>query len=360
MADNTTDYYKILGVKRDADEKEIKTAYRKLALKWHPDKFPNDTEEQKKAEKKFQEINKAYDVLSDKDKRREYDTFGTVGHHGGGEYSYNGMDPFAAYNEQVRQAMEREQYQRRCGQDKKITIVLTWKEIYNGGQKTVKYKIHRRCKECDGTGYKDKQTHECPHCHGTGTYVERAVHGNSVFMSSTTCPYCHGTGKARKGDCPKCGGVGLYVDERSVAVNIPPFQQLISTQSYRMGGAGSESAYAGYPDGNLYFSFRLEDDEKYFIDDNSQYNGTLIMKTELTVFEALLGCDKKVKLPDDTEHTVSFKPCTNVGDMVGLAGRGLLVNGRRGVFNVLVDKIVMPKTLTDKQKKLLKECVKEK
>lgn len=347
-------YYDILGVKKNATDDEIKTAYRKLALKWHPDKFPGNSEKQKEAEDKFKEIVEAYGVLSDKEKRAEYDTFGRVSVHRG---STDSGDPFEAFKRQMEREQELARQRARRGRDKTLRIRLSLSDLYKGGKKKVKYRILTKCSDCDGTGFRDKHEHICPHCNGTGQYMQRRVTGNGVFESIGPCPYCHGSGMDLLAErCPKCEGHGLVLSDREIEVDIPSIFELAHRGEYVVQGAGSESKYNGYPSGDLHYTFEVETIEgPYSLSEQSF--GDVICKIEVPVFDALLGADVKVKTLDGTEGKIKVKPCTQQGTRLNIRGRGLpMGDGTRGDMMVIVDKIIIPSQLTDKQKKALEKC----
>lgn len=357
MSENKS-YYDILGVKKDATPDQIKSAYRKLVLKWHPDKFPNASEKEKKeAEDKFKEIVAAYEVLSDQQKRMEYDTFGCVSNHNGGMQSGD-VDPFTQYQAYAEQRRKAAQQMARRGRDKKVKIRLSLEEIYKGGNKDVNFNVYTRCKDCDGTGFRDKQEHICPYCNGTGEFHQRRVMGNTVFESVVSCPYCNGTGldKNSADQCHKCGGEGLVAGSKHVSVRIPAFDELIQQNEYVMYGEGNESRYAGYPAGDLCFIYAFGISEGPYALSTTKV-GDVLYALDLPVFDALLGTDLKIKLLDGTEGKIKIKPCTAQGAKFVIRGKGMpLSDGTRGDMVVVVGKIVIPSQLTEKQKKALEKC----
>lgn len=351
-------YYDILGVKKDATPDQIKSAYRKLVLKWHPDKFPNASEKEKKeAEDKFKEIAAAYEVLSDQQKRAEYDTFGRVSNHNGGMQNGD-IDPYAEYRAYAERQREEAQQRARRGRDKKIKIHLSLEEIYKGGKKNITYSIYDKCPDCEGTGFRDKKEHKCPHCNGTGEFHQRRVMGNTVFESVTVCPYCQGTGlDVNSSDrCRKCGGYGLVADSRQLTVEIPPLDELIQENQYVMRGYGNSSRYSGYPSGDLYFIYGFDISEGPYALSNTNI-GDVLYALDLPVFDALLGTDLKIKLLDGTEGKIKIKPCTAQGSKFVIRGKGMpLSDGRRGDMVVVIGNIIIPSQLTEKQKKVLEKC----
>lgn len=240
MSSTKRDYYEVLGVDKNASADELKKAYRKLALKYHPDRNPGD----KEAEEKFKEAAEAYDVLSNPDKKAKYDQFGhnmgPEGFPGGGAYSYSGAgmsmeDIFSMFGDIFggggagfggfggaaggRRGPHRRQ---RRGSDLRIRVKMTLEDIANGVNKTLKIPTLMKCEHCDGTGAANGNSFStCPHCHGTGeiTEVQHTIFGPQ--QSRVICPTCEGSGKVIKDSCQYCKGEGVEKRDQQLSFNIP-------------------------------------------------------------------------------------------------------------------------------------------
>lgn len=232
------DYYEVLGVSKSATPEELKKAYRKLAIKYHPDKNPGD----KEAEEKFKEAAEAYDVLSDADKRAKYDQFGhdmgPQGFPGGGGFHASGMsmeDIFSAFGDIFgghggfdmggfgsATGGRRARKKQRKGDDLRITLKLSLEDIAKGVSKTLKLKAFVKDEHCHGTGAKDGTAFTtCPTCHGSGTVMRQQQTIFGLSQSAAVCPQCNGDGKIITENCPYCGGSGVEHKEQMVSFNIP-------------------------------------------------------------------------------------------------------------------------------------------
>ena len=233
------DYYEVLGVEKSASEAEIKKAYRKLAIQYHPDKNPGD----KEAEEKFKEAAEAYSVLSDKDKRARYDQFGHAGMGGaagGGGFSGQGMsmdDIFSMFGDifgggggfggfsgfrGFGGGGGRAQQRKFRGSDLRVKVKMNLKDIANGVEKKFKLKKYVVCEHCHGSGAEGNSgTETCPNCHGTGsvTRTQQSIFG--MMQTQTVCPNCNGEGKIIKDKCKHCSGEGIVYGEEVVEVKIP-------------------------------------------------------------------------------------------------------------------------------------------
>ncbi len=350
------DYYKILGVDKNASEDEIKKAYRKEALKWHPDRHVNDSEAKKKeAEEKFKEVAEAYDVLTDPEKKQMYDTYGTVDGNVGGGFSGGfssgfpggfGMDPDDIFN------IFRGRGQRRSREDIhepgstiNIQVGVTLEEIYNGGTKNIDYDIEIRCGHCGGVGGKGIKT--CPHCHGTGMLTETRSNGWMTSTSSRPCPYCHGTGKTVEEVCKECGGTGVKKQHKNINVNIP--KGVENGYQIRMGGYGYESKDPKGENGDLIITFVYQfDQSKYRI------NGyTLFELVDVPYYDVILGTEKEVVLPNKEKIKVNIPKCSKDGTQVTVYGKGL-----NGGNYVLVINVSYPNAISSKEQDALEKIKK--
>ncbi|MDO4670088.1 MAG: molecular chaperone DnaJ [Aerococcus sp.] len=364
MASNK-DYYDILGVSKDATQKEIKRAYRKLAKQYHPDL--NDSPE---AEAKYKEVNDAYEVLGDEQKRKQYDQFGSAGMNGnggfggfggfgnGGNYqSYTSSD-FGGFEDIFGDifggggfggsSRRRAQNAPRTGEDLQYTITLEFKEAVFGKTDKIKYKRDEDCHVCHGSGAKPgtgKKT--CPTCHGAGvvTQARQTPFGN--VQTQTTCPTCHGSGEIIEEKCTNCHGSGHEQKTHTVKVTIPAgVEDGQSMRLSRQGNAGTNGG--GY--GDLYVVFRVKPSEIF------ERTGSEI-RLELPINFAQAALGDEVEVP--TVHgkvRMKIPAGTQSGDVIRLKGKGApVLNGGDKVGDQKVQiKIVTPKSLNKQQKEALR------
>ncbi len=355
MADKR-DYYEVLGVSKNASDDEIKSAFRKLAKKYHPDinKDPD-------APEKFKEAQEAYAVLSDPNKRSQYDQFGHAAFSGangfggaGGAYDFSGFDinlddilgsmfggGFGGFGGNSRSRSSRKVR----GDDILRGINLTFEEAVYGCEKDLKLEVSENCPECDGKGGFDEVT--CSNCHGSGTVTteQRTLFG--AFMSKTTCNVCHGEGKTFKRTCSKCHGNGRVVQNKTITVKVP--SGIDTGMRLRLSGKG-EAGLNGGPNGDLYLEFNVSS-HKYFQRDNDD----IILSVPLNICEAVLGCKKDIKTLYGTV-TLSVPSGTNNLDKQRIKGKGIKnsTTGRTGDMYIIF-KVITPTKLTRKQKDLFSE-----
>lgn len=337
------DYYKILGVDKNADENTIKSAFRKLSKEWHPDRWVGKTEkEQKDAEEKFKEISEAYDVLSDKEKRAQYDN-----PHMGWSDFFEGMSPFGRRNTQTV----------KVGRAIRLNLTISLKEAYKGVDKDVTFKRKVNCTHCNGTGTIDKQVHTCQHCNGTGQYVHRETRGNMMFQQITTCPYCGGTGRETLNDkdkCKYCDGSGLEQIEVSQHITLPA--GLFEGIEVNIGNYGHEPVGGGMM-GMLTIVIHVEKDD-YFTQEG--FNLKHIEKIKFN--EALLGCEKEIQFIDGTKTKIKIPQMSKDGSVIYFGmGKGLPKireiddsYGNNGDYTVIIEH-EYPQKFTEEQCKKLKE-----
>lgn len=343
--------YDVLGVSRDASKEDIKKAYKKLAVKWHPDKNPNNKEE---AEKKFKEIAEAYSVLSDDEKRSQYDTYGTVGNDMGGHGGFGGFDPFSMFNSafggnpfgDFSFNFGRNQYdegpQIRPGESIKVTINASMEEIFNGIDKTISYKRKVRCKKCNGKGGEGE--HTCQHCHGTGQMATstRTPFGTSTQI--TTCPYCNGTGKLVDKKCDVCNGTGFEIVSEKIHIKLDG--PIRAGYKVRYRNKGNQSKDASGEDGSLYVEVRYAyDEEKYSIIDNA-----IIERLDVPFYDAILGATYEKKLPSGKTVKVEVPKYSQNGNVIRFRNMGIFGSDYGFCVN-----ITMPSYVNEKEEKLLKE-----
>lgn len=356
------DYYEVLGVEKNADADAIKKAYRKAAIKFHPDKNPGD----KEAEEKFKEAAEAYDVLSNEDKRARYDRFGHAGMNGpgGGPGGFGGFggaggfsmdDIFEQFGDifggtfggfgggrgRGRQRVNR-------GSDVRITVRLTLKEIAEGVTKKLKLNKVVACEKCGGTGAKDKSAFTtCSQCGGSG-YVITVQ--NSFFgrmQTQSVCPTCQGEGRVIKDKCTHCGGEGTERGDKVVEVKIPA--GVAEGMALTLQGMGNAARHGGV-NGDLIVVIKEEEHPDF-----ERQGNNLVHNLNISVTTAILGGDAEVPTIDGRVR-ISIEPGTQSGKVMRLRGKGLPdVNGRvRGDIIVVVD-VVIPTTLTKEERKLVEE-----
>ena len=356
------DYYDVLGVDKSADATAIKKAYRKLAMKYHPDKNPGD----KEAEEKFKEINEAYEVLSDETKRRNYDQFGHEGVNGqgfggaggfGGQ-GFGGFDDifgdifgdmfgggFSGGSRQRRRGPER-------GADIKQRVNISFEEAAFGKKVQVKINRSEECDQCHGSGAKpgtSKKT--CPTCHGSGQVqsVQRTPFGN--IASTRTCSTCNGEGEVIDSPCSKCHGKGSIRKTKTIEVDIPA--GIDNGQMIKLGGQG-ELGTRGGPRGDLYIEVNVQSHPLFTRDGYDVY-----LEMPITFAQATLG--DKIQVPTlDGKVEYEVPEGTQTGTVFRLKGKGIpkLKSNVRGDQYVKVT-VEIPKKLNEKQKELVREFAKE-
>ena len=355
------DYYDVLGVSKSADATEIKKAYRKLAMKYHPDKNPGD----KEAEEKFKEINEAYEVLSDETKRRNYDQFGHEGVNGqgfgGGGFGgqgFGGFDDifgdifgdmfgggFSGGGRQRRRGPER-------GSDIKQHINISFEEAAFGKKVQVKINRSEECDECHGSGAKpgtSKKT--CPTCNGSGQVqsVQRTPFGN--IASTRTCSTCNGEGEVIDSPCNKCHGKGSIRKVKTIEVDIPA--GIDEGQMIKLSGQG-ELGTRGGPRGDLYIVVSVQNHSLFTREGYDVY-----LEMPITFAQATLG--DKIQVPTlDGKVEYAIPEGTQTGTVFRLKGKGIpkLRSNVRGDQYVKVT-VEIPKKLNEKQKELVREFAKE-
>jgi molecular chaperone DnaJ len=345
---NKKDYYEVLGLKKGASDDEIKSAYRKLARKYHP-----DVSKEKDAEEKFKEIGEAYSILSDPDKKREYDQYGHNAFQGGGSGAYSNFD-FGDINLEdiLNQAFgggfgfggfnTRRNYKTK-GDDRLLRVNLDFYEAVNGTTKTVEIDVYSECAHCQGEGGTGIET--CSTCHGSGyvTSEQRTLFG--AFKSQSPCPTCGGTGKTYKNKCSYCKGEGIIKEKKKLEVKVPP--GVDNGNRLRMTGYGMPSSNGG-PNGDLYIEFQVPTHPLFIRDDNDVY-----IKVPITIKDAILGATIEIPtLYGNVKLKVS--PGTQSGSKERIKGRGFKdPNGRRqGDMYVIID-VVIPNKLGRKEKDLI-------
>lgn len=350
------DYYEVLGVSKSADEKEIKSAFRKLAKKYHP-----DVSKEPDAEAKFKEAQEAYAVLSDPDKRRQYDQFGHAAFQGGAGgasgFDFSGFDFSDIFGDIFGGGFGfnfggsgRNSNRPRKGNDTLIRMDLTFEEAVFGCEKELKLNVTENCHECHGLGGHGE--HTCSKCHGTGTTTTEQHTMFGTFMSKTTCNACGGSGHTFDKTCSNCRGTGKEKVNKTISVKVPA--GVDTGNQLRIPGKG-ESGSNGGPNGDVYLEFKVKEHEFFIRDENDIY-----LRVPVTIAEAALGCKKEI--PTLTGNVVLTIPAgSDTNDKHRLKGKGIKdVNTKRmGDMYVLIQ-VITPKKLSREQKKLLESLAKTK
>lgn len=351
------DYYQVLGVSRDATEDEIKRAYRRLAMQYHPDRNNGD----KAAEERFKEVTEAYEVLRDPEKRARYDRYGRAGLSGtGAGFGFHPFDLSEALNIFMRDfgglggfdaifgGGQRARRGRRRGQDIQVTVRLTLDEVAQGTRRTIKLRTLDRCPACQGTGVRGGGgPAPCRACGGSGE-VRRAT--ESLFgriVSVTACPYCGGEGTVIPDPCRQCNGDGRVKTERVVEVEIPAG---ISHQNYlTLRGQGAAGPRNG-PRGDLIVVVEVEEDPRF-----ERRGDDLVYDLAISFSQAALGAEVTVPSPLGPVP-LKIPPGIQSGTILTLRGKGLpnLSHGRRGNLHVRVQ-VWTPERLTPEQERLFRE-----
>lgn len=351
------DYYNILGVGKNADADAIKSAYRKLAVKYHPDKQQGKTEEEKKAaEEKFKEVAEAYQVLSDADKRQRYDRFGTIdGDFGGGMsaddlfrqmmHGFGGFG-FSSFDDVFGGGGKR----RMRGQDLVVNVNLTIEEAYNLSRKTIRFDNDVKCSDCNGSGSRDGKTEVCQHCHGSGVIVKKTENGFVHLERQTMCPHCNGTGVSIKNYCRKCNGLGVVRKEVEETFDLPI--GVTDNVSFKIRGKGKACHRNLGENGDLVISVRVLPSNGFSVNQENPYDLDYVMN--VGVLDCITGCEKFFKHVDGKDYRITIKPGTTNGYTIRLRNLGLmnLSNGARGFLNVRIRE-VMPEKLSKDEKSLI-------
>ena len=356
------DYYEVLGVSKNATEDEIKKAYRKIAIQYHPDRNPGD----KEAEEKFKEAAEAYSVLSDKQKRQQYDQFGFDGPNFGGGFGgfgaggfsmddifsmfgdvfggHGGFGGFSGFGGRGQRAQYR-------GTDLRLKVRLSLQEIATGVTKKFKVKKDVTCSHCHGSGAEAGSGSEtCPTCHGQGVVVKTVRTMLGMMQTQSECPTCHGEGTVIKNKCRECGGTGVVRGEEVVEINIPA--GVAEGMVVNVGGKGNAAPHNGI-NGNIQVYVEEEQNDTFVRDGQDViYNLLLDFPT------AALGGEVEIPTIEGTKVKIKIESGTQPGKTLRLRGKGLpAVQGYGvGTGDLVVNiSVYVPKELSRSEKEMLQK-----
>ncbi len=352
------DYYEILGVPRNASQKEIEEAYRRLAIQYHPDRHPSEKKEEMR--EKFKEISEAYAVLSDPNKRKQYDMYG----HAGIDSSYTQEDIFSGVDfgsvfrdigfDSVFEDLfdffgvktQRRGPQR--GADIEIPVTITLEEAYKGTEKQISFYHTVVCPVCKGSGAKPGTSKKvCPKCKGQGSIV----YSRGFFTFKETCPRCKGSGEIVDIPCERCGGHGKIKQQESIVVKIPA--GVDNGTSIRVKGKG-EAGVEGGSSGDLYVTVRIQPHPVFV-----RQGDDLVCKIEISYPVAVLGGEVEVPTIDGSKIKMAVPQGTQPGKVFRIKGKGMpdLHTGRKGDLYIEVS-IQVPSKLNERQRTALREYAK--
>ncbi len=354
MATTKRDYYEILSVAKTASGEEIKRSYRRLAMKYHPDR--NDGDGKAEAEVRFKECAEAYEVLSDDTKRSRYDQFGHQGVQGAHDFSHMDVgDIFSMFNDIFGGAFSggapggggrTAQARQHRGFDLETQVELTLQEVASGAERTIEFEKQDRCEKCNGSGAKPGSSPTvCVQCGGQGRIAQQGFGG--MFRMVTTCPNCRGRGTVIKDHCLSCRGSGRQVRKQVVTVKIPP--GVHEGQAVRIQGQG-EAGEGGAPSGDLHCYITVKAHNVF-----TRHNNDLVCQIPVSFTQAALG--GSIEVPTLKGHERLDIPAgTQHGEVFKLKGKGLpdIRTYRNGdeIVQILIE---IPKKLTEQQKQLLRD-----
>lgn len=343
MPPSPRDFYEVLGISRDASTDDIKKAYRKLALQFHPDKNPDD----KASEEKFKEASNAYQVLSDPDSRAKYDRFGHAAFSSGG---FEGFSDFSGFAEEIFGDIFGAFFgtggssRRRAGRDLRYNLEITLEEAAFGVDKEITIPKSILCEPCSGSGARAGTSAEsCKHCNGRGSIGIQ----QGFFSITRPCPVCNGQGTVIRDPCPSCGGSGQAIKNQKLTVKVPA--GIDHGQRLKIRGEG-EPAQHGGPAGDLYVEIAITPHKLF-----KRRGADLICEVPVTYAQAVLGAE--VDVPTLAGPiAMKIAPGTESGKIYRLRGKGIVDvhSGAKGDQHVRVY-VYVPKTISDAERKLLEE-----
>lgn len=350
------DYYEVLGVSKDASVSEIKSAFRKLAKKYHPDLNKDDPS----ASEKFKEAQEAYEVLSDENKRSQYDRFGHAGVNNGASSGgfgggFSGFDAgdfdfgdifdsffgggFSGFSSGSRSSGPR----KARGSDILMNVNLSFEEAVYGAKKELELDVVEDCEECDGHGGIGEET--CSNCHGSGTVTTEQHTILGSFLSKTACPECGGVGKTYRKRCSHCGGKGKIKKHKTITINIPA--GIDTGDRLKLSGKGNPGNNGG-SNGDLYLEFNVKSHEYFKRDGNDIY-----LEVPISITDAILGC--KMEIPTLYGNVKLQVPAgTDSLDKQRIRGKGIDNKNDRVKGNMyVIFKVITPKRLSREQKSII-------
>jgi molecular chaperone DnaJ len=352
VAATKRDYYEVLGVTRTATVEEIKRAYRRLAMKYHPDRAGEDKKQE--YEVLFKECAEAYEVLSDDGKRQRYDQFGHAGVSGqhdfrdmdvGDIFSMFGLDEL--FGGRVRAGAGGRGRAGQRGFDLETQVELTLQEVATGAEKTIEFDRQDNCETCKGSGAKPGSSPVvCVQCGGQGRVAQQGFGG--MFRMVTTCPNCRGRGTVIRDHCPACGGSGRTMRHRVISIKIPPGMH--EGEGVRVAGEGEPGEAPGAPSGDLHCYVAIKPHPIF-----TRHNNDLVCQVPVSFTQAALG--GKIDVPTlKGPESIDIPTGTQHGEVFKLRGKGLPDRRSYRTGDELVQVLVeIPRKLTDRQKQLLRE-----
>lgn len=347
MAAEKRDYYEVLGVHRNASDTEVKKAFRKLAIQYHPDKNPGDNE----AEEQFKEITEAYEVISDPQKRAQYDQFGHAGVSGGGFSSagFGAGTPFGDIFSDIFGDLfgGRPRGRGRRGDDLQYNLELSFEEAAFGVEKQIDVPFSKRCGDCGGSGAKPgTEPKVCPTCRGAG----QVRFQQGFFSVSKTCSHCNGEGRVVENPCSSCRGTGMVRDTKNLAVKVPAGVE--TGTRLKLTGEGGQGIKGG-GNGDLYVAISVKPHAIFAREDND-----VLCEIPISFVQAALGCEVEVPTLDG-KVSMKVPDGTQSGRMFRLRGKGIpqLQGYGRGDQLVII-KVETPCNLNKRQRELLEEFAK--
>lgn len=345
------DYYEVLGVERNAQVSEIKRAYRKRAMQYHPDRNPGNDE----AEESFKEAAEAFEVLSDDEKRGLYDQYGHEGPSRAGFSGFSGTDEiFSHFGDLFGDLFSNLGFGARGGggprrgPDMKVELTLGLGDVFEGGEHDIEVPRREICGDCTGVGAAPGSAPQtCGQCGGNG----QVVHRQGFFTLQTTCPACRGEGKIIAKPCQGCSGTGIVEKESTLTINVPA--GVDDGQTLRLQARGHPGERGG-PAGNLYVVIRVKPDPRFVRDEYEIHS-----KVQVSIFQAALGCTVEGETLEGKVE-LEVEAGTQPGDTIVLKGKGMPVLGRRGRGDqhVHVD-VFVPDDLSEQHDKLLRQIASE-
>ena len=354
------DYYDVLGVDKSASDAEIKSAFRKLAKKYHP-----DLNKEPDAAEKFKEVQEAYDVLGDEQKRKTYDQFGSAAfdnNAGGNPYgNYGNYGNYSGFNtsgfgfedinlDDILSNMfggsfggSRKKNRPRKGEDVLYRMNISFREAVFGSKEDITLDLTEKCEECDGKGGFNPK--KCSTCNGTGKVRRTQSSLFGSFLTETTCPDCSGTGEMFERRCTDCKGKGYVVKRKTITITIP--EGVDTGSQIRIKGKGQVGSNGG-ENGDIYVEFRVEDDPIF---DRDGYD--IFMTLPINISEAVLGGEKEVPTLDG-KILLTIPSNSQTNDKLRIKGRGVPYGSKRGDLYIVLD-VVMPTKLDRNQRRLFEE-----